>query len=206
MARLELPSADNPKVDTSPFDDAISSPEGSARPVLNPAAVAHFVEQEASTYFEAGEFYFRNPVDLGMRVLVNWFNDVSMSSLERRRGTLEMLAMYGLSAAESIGGMEFAGREYDALISSVSDDKVFGEHRSDAVHDVVVLLESGADATAELPAKWDTYTDAHPVLYTTACLVFALLTLETVRQAALDDDEDPADMWVEWLRSSSTQD
>lgn len=127
-------------------------------PTVDEDTTAEFLREESETYLEVGEFYLRNPKDLGTRVLINWFNEVAQSSPERRWGTLEMLSLYGLSAAEATGGFQFTPQEQAAIVASVAQDGALKEELKCAATDVMTLLRSGADPAAELPPDWATYT------------------------------------------------
>lgn len=172
-------------------------------PRIDHDAVTAFLQEEAASYVEAGEFYFRNPADLGTRVLINWFNEVSQSSPERRWGTLEMLALYGLSAAEATDGMPLSQEQKSGLIASVAVDGPLRDELEHAAGDVIALLQSGADPAAELPSEWALYRHCLPAVFASACMIFAVLTLETVREAAAQQGADPAAMWRGWLTSTS---
>lgn len=172
-------------------------------PPINQMAVAEFLREEAATYLDAGEFYFRNPKDLGVQLIVNWLNDVAASGPERRWGTLEMLTLYGLSAVASTGGFPLTDSQRAELVSSVAAEGPLKAELEHAALDAISLLQSGMDPEATLPPEWAFYRHVMPAVFATSCLVFAILTLETVREAATEDQVDPAVMWREWLTTNA---
>jgi len=171
-------------------------------PPVNETAVAKYLKEEAAIYLEAGEFYFRNPTDLGIQLLINWFNDVAESSPERRWAALEMLALYGLSASDATGGLPLSDIQVAELVASVGNNGPLREDFEYAAIDVITLLQSGLEPTVELPLSWRTYRHVLPAVFATACLVFAALTLEMVREVAKEEKVEPAEMWTEWIASS----
>lgn len=182
-----------------------SSPLTAELPEFPPVdydAAAVFLQEEAATYADVGEFYFRNPLDLGSQVLVNWLTDVAVSSSERRWGTLEMLALYGLTAAEVTGGLPLTNEEENAVVESVAAD---GPMRADLEHaakDAIALLQSGSEPSHDLPEAWKIYMHVLPPVFTAACLVLAAMTLGTVKAVAAQEHAHPADLWQDWLSQS----
>lgn len=170
-------------------------------PPINRLAAASFFQEEAATYAEVGEFFFRNPMDLASQVLVNWFTDIGLSSPERRWGALEMLAMYGLSAAEATGGLMLTLEQQDALVAAVVSDGPMKSDLERAARDALALLQSGADPSAELTANWVIYAHVLPPVFTAACLVLAVVTLQIVHEVADQEEKHPAVLWQEWLTS-----
>lgn len=174
---------------------------GSSSSFREDIAAAH-VQHEAAIYVEVGEFFFRNPGEMSSQMLVAWFTDVAHSEPERRWGTLEMLALYGLSAGEATGGFPLTGQQKADLIASVTVDGPLKMEYEQAAIDAISLLQSKTDPTAELPESWLVYRQVVPEAFITACLVFAVLTLESVRAVAVQDKVDPAVMWRNWLTST----
>lgn len=194
--------ADNPPM-TSSFDS--NGPERPTEdfPPIDDSVAAERLEQEAGVYLEVGQFFLSNPAELGNEILLTWFTDVALSSRERRWGTLEMLAMYGLSAVNATGGLSLTEEQKTALIASVATDGPLRAELEHAARDAIDLLQSGMDPASELPSQWAIYREVLPDTFKTVCLVFAVLTLETVRQVAAQDEADPAALWRDWLQSRS---
>jgi len=183
----------------SPESD--SDPRLADFPPIDRFTASAYLQEEAETYIEVGEFYFRNPLDVSSQLLVNWVTDVSLSSPERRWGTLEMLALYALSAAEATNGLTLTPQQEQELVGAVTEDGPMKADLEYAARDAIALIQSGSDPTAELPADWAVYAHVLPPVFNAVCLVLAVLTLQTVHEVAKEENMEPSVVWRDWLTS-----